>query len=72
MHGVAAFRGPDFGMGSVHGAVAAALGRELAEGFRKTEHRDMILIDPGVESLLDGLATWRAPTVDKWNGRPGS
>lgn len=72
MHGVAAFRGPNLGMGPVYGKIAAALGRELAEGFMKTEHRDMILIDPGVESLLDGLAAGRAPRVDKWIGRPGS
>ena len=48
------------------------LDRAVAEGFMKTEHRDMILIDPGVESLLDGLAAWQAPTVDKWIAQPGS
>lgn len=48
------------------------LDRAVVEGFMKTEHRDMILIDPGVKSLLDGLAVWQAPTVSKWIGQPGS
>lgn len=48
------------------------LDRAVAEGFMKAEHRDMILIDPGVGSLLDGMAVWQAPTVSKWIGQPGS
>jgi hypothetical protein len=42
------------------------------EGFLKPEHRDMVLIDSDPAALLDGLRTWRAPTVTKWIGQPGS
>lgn len=42
------------------------------EGFLKPEHRDMVLIDPDPAALLEGLRAWRAPTVSKWIGQPGS
>jgi uncharacterized protein (TIGR00730 family) len=42
------------------------------QGFLKPEHRDMVLIDPDPAALLEGLRTWRAPTVSKWIGQPGS
>lgn len=48
------------------------LDRAVSEGFMKAEHRDMILIDASVDSLLDGMAVWQAPTVSKWIGQPGS
>ena len=44
----------------------AMLTRAVDEGFLKTEHRDMIVIDADPASLLDGLADWKAPTVTKW------
>lgn len=59
-------------VGNFYDPLRSMLDRAVAEGFMKAEHRDMILIDPGVESLLDGLAAWQAPTVDKWIGQPGS
>lgn len=42
------------------------------EGFLKSEHRDMVLIDCDPAALLNGLRAWRAPTVSKWIGQPGS
>jgi len=59
-------------VGNFYDPLRSMLDRAVTEGFMKTEHRDMILIDPGVESLLDGLAAWQAPTVDKWIAQPGS
>jgi uncharacterized protein (TIGR00730 family) len=50
----------------------AMLDKAVDEGFLKPEHRDMILIDPDPAALLDALATWQAPNVDKWIGQPGS
>jgi uncharacterized protein (TIGR00730 family) len=44
----------------------AMLTRAVDEGFLKTEHRDMIVIDADPASLLDALADWKAPTVTKW------
>jgi uncharacterized protein (TIGR00730 family) len=48
----------------------AMLTRAVDEGFLKTEHRDMIIIDADPSSLLDGLADWKAPTVTKWIEKP--
>lgn len=48
------------------------LAQAATEGFLKPEHRDMVLIDSDPAALLDGLRAWRAPTVSKWIGQPGS
>ena len=48
----------------------AMLTRAVDEGFLKTEHRDMIVIDADPASLLDGLGDWKAPTVTKWIEKP--
>ncbi|GAA5236326.1 TIGR00730 family Rossman fold protein [Verticiella sediminum] len=50
----------------------ALLAHAVDEGFMKAEHRDMIVFEADPERLLDGLAAWRAPTVTKWIGQPGS
>jgi predicted Rossmann-fold nucleotide-binding protein len=50
----------------------AMLDKAVDEGFLKPQHRDMILIEPAPAALLDALATWQAPRVDKWIGQPGS
>jgi uncharacterized protein (TIGR00730 family) len=50
----------------------AMLARATDEGFMKPEHRDMLVVEADPDALLDGLAAWRAPTVTKWIGQPGS
>jgi len=50
----------------------AMLARAADEGFVKPEHRDLILIDAEPAALLDALAVWQRPSVDKWIGQPGS
>jgi uncharacterized protein (TIGR00730 family) len=42
------------------------------EGFLKTEHRDMLVIDADPARLLDALAAWTPPNVSKWIDQPGS
>ena len=42
------------------------LTKAVDEGFLKTEHRDMIVVDADPSALLDALASWQAPTVNKW------
>jgi uncharacterized protein (TIGR00730 family) len=42
------------------------------EGFLKTEHRDMLIIEADPAKLLDALSVWQPPTVGKWIGQPGS
>ena len=44
----------------------AMLEHAVAEGFMKPQHRDMIVIEADPARLLDALAAWQAPTVDKW------
>lgn len=50
----------------------AMLDRAVEEGFMKAEHRDMLVLDADAASLLDRLAAWQAPTVDKWIEPPPS
>jgi hypothetical protein len=50
----------------------AMLDQAVAEGFMRAEHRDMVVIEAEPARLLDALAAWQAPTVDKWIGQPGS
>jgi uncharacterized protein (TIGR00730 family) len=49
----------------------AMLDRSVDEGFMKTEHRDMIVIDADANRLLDALSRWQPPTVSKWIAQPG-
>jgi uncharacterized protein (TIGR00730 family) len=55
-----------------HEPLRTLLATSCEEGFLKPEHRDMLVIEAGPERLLEGLACWRAPTVTKWIGQPGS
>ena len=44
----------------------------VAERFVRSEHRSMLLVDDDPERLLDALASWRAPVVEKWLDRESS
>ena len=46
------------------------LTRAVEEGFMKPEHRDMVVLEADPRRLLDGLASWQAPVVDKWIKAP--
>ncbi|MCW3089583.1 MAG: family protein YvdD [Ferruginibacter sp.] len=35
-------------------------------GFLKAIHRDMLIIDENIETILDRMANYKAPVVDKW------
>ena len=45
------------------------LDRAVAERFVAPAHRAMILVDRDPKQLLDALAAWRAPAVEKWLDR---
>jgi uncharacterized protein (TIGR00730 family) len=47
----------------------AFLDRAVTERFVRSEHRAMLLVDDDPERLLDALARWRAPVVEKWLDR---
>jgi hypothetical protein len=44
---------------------------ELAtrQRFLRSEHRDMVLIEPDPASMIDRLGSWTPVTVDKWLDR---
>ncbi|MCK5424668.1 MAG: TIGR00730 family Rossman fold protein [Emcibacter sp.] len=45
------------------------LDHTVEEGFVKSVHRGMILIEDNTEKLLDLMAEYESPKVDKWIGR---
>ncbi len=50
----------------------AMLSRATDEGFMRSEHRDMLVLEHDPARLLEALQAWRAPNVTKWIGQPGS
>ena len=44
------------------------LDNAVARGFMKTQHRQMLLVASDPLELLDQMATYRAPIVEKWVG----
>ncbi len=59
-------------VGGFYQPLRAMLDMAVGQGFMKAEHRDMIIMQSQPGALLDALAAWQAPTVDKWIGQPGS
>jgi uncharacterized protein (TIGR00730 family) len=45
------------------------LDHAVAERFLKAGNRDLILSEPCVETLLERMASFNAPSLDKWIGR---
>jgi uncharacterized protein (TIGR00730 family) len=48
----------------------AFLEHAIEEGFVREEHYSMLLIDTAAENLLERMADWAPPTVEKWLERP--
>lgn len=46
----------------------ALLDASTSAGFLRPQHRDMVIIDPDPAALLDRLAAWTPPAVQKWLG----
>lgn len=46
----------------------AQIDATVAAGFVRPEHRDMITIDKDPAALLDRMAAWEPPAVQKWLG----
>ncbi|MCU1492955.1 MAG: hypothetical protein JWO62_719 [Acidimicrobiaceae bacterium] len=42
------------------------LDHAVAERFMRQEHRDIVLSDSDVETLLSAMANWKPPTVARW------
>ena len=61
-----------FGLLNVEGyydPLIAFLDHTVAEGFVKQQHRSMLVVDENPVDLLDRLARYVAPDVEKWIGR---
>jgi len=55
-----------------YAALQQFLDRAVADRFVRPEHRTMLLVESDPERLLDALAAWRAPIVEKWLDRQSS
>jgi uncharacterized protein (TIGR00730 family) len=44
------------------------LDHAVAEGFLRTEHRALLLVEREPDALLDRLAEWRPPGLPRWLG----
>ena len=47
----------------------AFLDRAVSERFLRAEHRGMLLVERDAGALLEALARWQAPVVEKWLDR---
>jgi uncharacterized protein (TIGR00730 family) len=54
--------------GGFYAALVEHVDRATAEGFIRSEHRDMLLVEKDPETLLDRFAAHVAPAVPKWIG----
>jgi uncharacterized protein (TIGR00730 family) len=50
-------------------ALLALADRATADGFLRTQHRELLLVDRNAERLLDQLQSFVFPDVPKWVGR---
>ena len=48
------------------GPLLAMLDHAVAAGFIRPDHRNMLRVSEDPATLLDDLATWTAPSVEKW------
>lgn len=44
----------------------ALLDNATSQRFIRSEHRELIIRETDAQTLLDRLATWKPPVVDKW------
>ena len=49
--------------------LAAFLDHAVAERFVTAEHRDVLVVEDGVEALIDAFRRWRPPVRTKWIDR---
>ncbi len=57
-------------VGGYYAPLCAFLDHAVAEGFIMAAHRGMLLSNADPAALLDGFATYTAPTVTKWVTKP--
>ncbi|WP_392889925.1 TIGR00730 family Rossman fold protein [Pseudomonas migulae] len=55
-------------IGDFFNPVRSLLDHAVKEGFMKTEHSEMLILNADPAALIDALEQWQAPTVTKWIG----
>jgi uncharacterized protein (TIGR00730 family) len=55
-------------VGGFFAPLRAQMDAMTSAGFLRPEHRDMVIIDSDPAALLDRLAAWTPPQVQKWLG----
>ena len=55
-----------FNVNRYYDGMLALFDHAVAEGFVRPAHRSMVIAEDDAERLLDRLAAYRAPTVEKW------
>ena len=50
------------------GPLRAQVDAMVAAGFVRPDHRDMLIVSADPAALLDRMAAWRPPSVEKWLG----
>ena len=53
-------------VGGYYSPLAAMIDHMVSQGFLRSEHRALVLIDEDVDRLLQRLGEHRPPTLDKW------
>lgn len=53
-------------VGNYYDPLIEMVDRMASEGFARTEHRDMLLVDDDPAALLDKIESYRPPSVTKW------
>ena len=54
--------------GGYYDALTTFLAHAVGEEFVQMAHRDMLVVNADGDALLDGLAAYEPPTVEKWIG----
>ncbi|MGF6209227.1 TIGR00730 family Rossman fold protein [Pseudomonas frederiksbergensis] len=55
-------------IGDFFNPVRSLLEHAVKEGFMKTEHSEMLILDTDPTALIDALEQWQPPSVNKWIG----
>lgn len=55
-------------IGDFFNPVRSLLEHAVKEGFMKTEHSEMLILDTDPAALIDALEQWQPPSVNKWIG----
>ena len=56
-------------VGGYYGGLLGLFDHAVAEGFVRRQSRDLVVVDDDPRDLLDRLAVWQAPPLERWIDR---